>query len=85
MSSKKKVGGALDPKLCMKQSGYVWDVEREVLHLIHESTPECSEDWCITLGKASASIFCPLWQEICRDGPKQAKLNDKKTTGDINE
>lgn len=69
--------------LSVKQFGYM---QKEVLHLTDESTPpECSEDWCITFGKASDSIFCPLWQEICRDDPKQTELNDMKTTGDINE
>lgn len=55
-----------------------------MLHLTHESIPpEYSEDWYPTLGKASATIFCPFWQEICRESPKPTELHDK-TTGEIN-
>jgi len=54
-----------------------------VLHLTHQSTPpDYAEDWYLSLGKASASIFCPLWQKACRESPKQTELNDKKATGD---
>lgn len=38
----------------MNQTDHTWDVQREVLHLTHESTAEYSEDYCLTPGKASA-------------------------------
>lgn len=86
VSSKKMVWGTLDHKLIMNQTDHTGDVQREVLHLRHESMPpEYSEDWYLSLGKALASIFCPLWQETCSRSPKQTELNGNKTTGDINE